>query len=154
MAGAARFVDADDRVTEVWHPRMPLARARYWLAATRWTVPQPATFWRRACFDRYGPFRQDMHYVFDTEFCVRLGFAGQFPALVGDQLAVRVVHDQAKSWDTRPFDAEAEAMEREYRARLTRPERAVYAVKRALIAANVHKLVDRVGRPVKERLTR
>jgi glycosyltransferase involved in cell wall biosynthesis len=148
MSGAARFVDADGALTEVWKPVMPAASARYWLAGTRWAVPQAATFWRRDCFDRFGPFRQDMHYVFDTEFGIRLAFAGHFPAMIDDELAVRVVHDQAKSWNLEPFEAEGIAMEREYRARLTRGERAVYATKRALIGAGLHKVVERPARLV------
>jgi glycosyltransferase involved in cell wall biosynthesis len=143
MSGAARFVDADGAVTEVWKPVMPAAPARYWLAGTRWAVPQAATFWRRDCFERYGLFREDMHYVFDTEFGIRLAFAGHFPAMIDDELAVRVVHEEAKSWNLEPFEAEGIAMEREYRALLTPTERAMYATKRSLIGMGLHKVAER-----------
>ena len=49
---------------------------------------------------------QDMHYVFDTEFGLRLVFAGEMPTLIDEELAVRVVHPEAKSWDRTPFEAE------------------------------------------------
>lgn len=148
-AGAARFVDRHDVLQDIWYPTLPVAPARYWLAGARWSAPQPATFWRRECFDRFGLFREDMHYVFDTEFAIRLAFNGKLPALVDTELAVRVVHEGAKSWDRRPFDAEGVQMEREYRARLTRRERGEYAIKRWLIALGVHRAVDRLGRVLK-----
>jgi len=128
--GASRFVDADGNTTEIWRPELPLSRSRAGMAAGPWGVPQASTFWRRECFDRYGLFREDMHYVFDTEYGLRLAFAGHLPALIDAELAVRVVHPEAKSWDTTPFEREAAAMEREYRARLTPRERALYAVER------------------------
>jgi len=149
-AGASRFVDADGNVQHVWRPTLPVSRARYWLAGARWSAPQPSTFWRRECFERYGLFREDMHYVFDTEYAVRLAFNGHLPAITDEELAVRVVHEDAKSWDLRPFELEGIAMEREYRARLTRRERAEYAVKRGLIALGVHHAVDRVGRGLRK----
>ena len=49
--GAARFVDADGRVTEVWRPQLP-PDARHWWILYPWGVPQAATFWRREAFAR------------------------------------------------------------------------------------------------------
>jgi glycosyltransferase involved in cell wall biosynthesis len=151
VAGSARFVDADDVVSEVWEPRLPLSRLRAsWLDGL-WGVPQAATFWRRECFDRYGLFREDMDYVFDTEFGLRLAFAGHFPALVDGELAVRVIHPEAKSWDRSPFERESDAVAVEYQQHLTGMEPVLYRANCA-----VHhgigmgfRAVDRVGRRVK-----
>ena len=55
-----------------------------------------------------------MHYVFDTEFGLRLVFAGELPATIDRELAVRVVHAEAKSWDRRPFDREERELVRLY----------------------------------------
>lgn len=129
--GAARFVDADDRLTEVWRPAPPPAARHRWILYP-WGVPQAATFWRREAFQRHGDFRTDMHYVFDTEFGLRLAFAGELPAIVDRELAVRVVHEDAKSWDRRPFDREEIQLVRLYGPRLTAPERAKLAVLHAL----------------------
>jgi glycosyltransferase involved in cell wall biosynthesis len=104
-AGSARFVDPDGEVTEIWSPELP-PRHRYWWVIGPWGVPQAATFWRREVFTRYGPFREDMHYVFDTEYGIRLALAGQLPALIDGELAVRVVHPEAKSWDLDKFAKE------------------------------------------------
>jgi glycosyltransferase involved in cell wall biosynthesis len=122
--GASRFVDADGNTTEIWRPEIPSPPSRAVMAAGPWGVPQASTFWRRACFDRYGHFREDMHYVFDTEYGLRLAFAGHLPTLIDQELAVRVVHPEAKSWDTTPFEREADAMTREYHARLSPRQRA------------------------------
>jgi glycosyltransferase involved in cell wall biosynthesis len=129
--GAARFVDSEDRLTEVWRPRQPPASRDRWILYP-WGVPQAATFWRREAFQRHGAFRRDMHYVFDTEFGLRLAFAGELPAIIDRELAVRVVHEDAKSWDRRPFEREEIQLVRLYGPRLTAPERAMLAARHAL----------------------
>ena len=106
MAGACRFVDGDTgEVDHVWTPTLPQGRRFSWMQQP-WSVPQPATFWRRELFERLGPFRQDMHYVFDTEFMLRLAYAGELPALSERELAVRYLHGDAKSADLAPFKRE------------------------------------------------
>src|SRR3954452_18094756 len=110
MAGSARFVGSEDLV---WHARLP-TRGRQWWLLDPWGVPQAATFSRRQAFDRHGPFRTDMHYTFDTEFGLRLAFAGHMPALIERELAVRVVHEEAKSWDLTPFKREESMMIERY----------------------------------------
>jgi glycosyltransferase involved in cell wall biosynthesis len=122
VVGASRFVDAEDRVTEVWRPTLP-APPRY-----RWLVgpigwPQPSTFWRRELFDEFGPFREDMHYAFDIEFGLRLALADKLPEVIDDELAVRVVHAEAKSWDRRPFEREELQLLKVHRGALRPTER-------------------------------
>jgi GT2 family glycosyltransferase len=130
-AGAARFVDVHDRVISVWRAAPPVRRRVWWLLGP-WGVPQAATFWRREAFDRHGLFREDMHYVFDTEFGLRLAFAGELPVLIERELAVRVEHEDAKSWDLQPFEREQRRFLDLYRDRLTRTERASLQTARAL----------------------
>ena len=120
--GASRFVDADGNTTEVWHARPPGRHRHLWMLLP-WSAPQPSTFWRRAVFDELGPFRRDMHYVFDTEFALRLAYAGKPPAIVEQELAVRVVHPEAKSWDIGPFRREQERFIELFRRSLTPYER-------------------------------
>jgi glycosyltransferase involved in cell wall biosynthesis len=122
VVGASRFEDASGTRLSTWRPAPPPRGRHRWLVGP-WGVPQPSTFWRRDVFERHGPFREDMHYVFDTEHGLRLLFAGLPPAIIDRELAVRVEHDQAKSWDTAPFRVEADRLIDLYAKRLTVSER-------------------------------
>ena len=134
VAGAASFVDAEGTVTNVWRPHLPGPRRAAWILAP-WGVPQAATFWRREAFTRYGLFRQDMHFVFDTEFGLRLALAGHLPAVVDQELAVRVVHPEAKSWDDDPFQAEERRLPGILSSGLSKPERVELQARRAVLRA-------------------
>jgi len=123
MAGVCRFVDGDTgEVDHVWRPELPRGRRFSWMQQP-WSVPQPSTFWRRELFERYGLFREDMHYVFDTEFMLRLAYAGELPALSQRDLAVRYLHDAAKSADLEPFRLEALRFDQLFADRLSLVER-------------------------------
>jgi glycosyltransferase involved in cell wall biosynthesis len=122
VAGAARFVDEHDNITEVWHPELPTTpRHRWVLDPVGW--PQAASFWHRDLFEEFGLFREDMHYIFDTEFGLRLALAGVLPAITDRELAVRVVHPEAKSWDRTPFEREELRLLELYRTSLNPVER-------------------------------
>jgi glycosyltransferase involved in cell wall biosynthesis len=128
VAGAARFVDEIEGKTHVWHPEPPAVTeawlsGRQWWALGPWSVPQPSAFWRRELHDRVGVFRREMHYTFDTEFFLRLAYAGLMPELVQDELSVRVVHEAAKSADLEPFEIEARRLVTIFRPAMTREER-------------------------------
>ena len=145
LAGAARFVDEHDReIEEVWRPLPPSSteitwpRGRHWWVLAPWGVPQPSTFWRRQAFEGVGRFREDMHYAFDTEFMLRLVYAGLEPELIDDELSVRVVHPAAKSVDRVSFDREIRRLIEACRPLLTRGERAKLLVARARVALDVH----------------
>jgi glycosyltransferase involved in cell wall biosynthesis len=99
-------------------------RGRQWWLIAPWHVPQPAAFWRRAAFDRFGLFRPDMHYAFDAEFMIRLALSGEMPELIdGDPLAVRVHHSDAKSSDFSRWKPEIEQIIRMHSPALTPRER-------------------------------
>jgi hypothetical protein len=46
----------------------------------------------RGVFERYRYFRREMDCVFDTEFGMRLAFAGELPEMIDRKVAVWVVH--------------------------------------------------------------
>jgi glycosyltransferase involved in cell wall biosynthesis len=135
VVGASRFVDAEGRITEVWRPSLPSGPRRSWIFDP-WGVPQPSSFWRRELFDRLGPFREDMHYCFDTEHALRLAFAGEMPAILDEELAVRVVHPAAKSAEPRQFIRESRRLASLYAPELEAGERA---------KLNLSRLARRVG---------
>jgi glycosyltransferase involved in cell wall biosynthesis len=139
VAGSVVFLDPDDRWLGDWRPE-PATRRRWWWVLGPWGVPQAATFWRRECFDRSGLFREDMHYVFDTEFGLRLAFAGHMPAMLETPLAARVLHDEAKSADRSHFEVEQGRFIELYRPLMSRRERFGLALARALRAARFYDL--------------
>jgi hypothetical protein len=81
-----------------------------------------------------------MHYIFDSEFGLRLAFAGELPTLIDRELAVRVVHEDAKSWDRSPFDREEELLVPLYGPLLMPSERRRLALQHALKRAGVYRI--------------
>ena len=143
--GVCRFVDADDSLNHHWRPELP-RKGRHWWILAPWGVPQAATFWRREAFDHYGLFREDMHYVFDTEFGLRLALAGRLPELIDRELAVRVEHEEAKSWDLAPFRREQRRFVELHAPELEWHERALLTVNRALIRIGFYRLTTVASR--------
>jgi glycosyltransferase involved in cell wall biosynthesis len=140
VVGAARVFDEHDRpIEEVWRPEplqaseVAAPRGRHWWMLAPWGAPQPSTFWRRHVFERIGDFRRDMDYVFDTEFCLRLAYAGLMPELLDEELSVRVIHADAKSADRSLFEAEARRLVPILRPYLTRRERLKLLVARVRV---------------------
>lgn len=105
VVGACRYVFEDGRLMDVWKPELPASPRHRWIIdPVGW--PQASTFWRRDVFEEFGCFRQDMHFIFDTEFGLRLALAGALPGIGDEELAVRLWHEAAKSWDRRPAQRE------------------------------------------------
>jgi glycosyltransferase involved in cell wall biosynthesis len=149
LAGAARFEDAERGLIEVWRPQPPQAAesaiaGRQWWMLAPWSVPQPATFWRREVFDEFGLFRLDMHHAFDTEHSLRLAYAGAMPELTDAELAVRFLHDEAKSADFEPFARDLEHAIRIFTPQLTAGERRRLALIKALRAIGVFRAWDAI----------
>ncbi len=67
-----------------------------WVGEGPW-LPQASSFWSRQALESVGPFRTDMHYVFDAEFALRLLFSGYRPHCVETILAHRWLHDDCKT---------------------------------------------------------
>jgi glycosyltransferase involved in cell wall biosynthesis len=137
--GSCRFVDPEGRFIELWTPELPRMPRHWWLLLP-WGVPQAATFWRRDVFDQFGLFREDMHYVFDTDLDLRLAYAGVLPAIIDRELATRVIHPDAKSWDGSRFRREARRFVELHSSALTRSERLRLSVARALRAVGWFRL--------------
>jgi glycosyltransferase involved in cell wall biosynthesis len=151
VVGACRFEGDAGFTTEVWRPEQPRGPRHWWILAP-WGVPQPSTFWRRDVFDELGPFREDLHYIFDTEHNLRCAVAGLLPALLpDDELAVRVLHDEAKSADKSRWSLEMERMVAEYVGLLTPGERRLMQVQGALDRAGLGRVIDALG-PVTRRV--
>lgn len=95
LAGSCKYLRAEGDES-VWRSESP-GSDRVGLICRPWGVPQPANFWRRQLFDMYGPFREELQYVMDTEFQVRLALAGEMPIIADQLLACALLHRDSKS---------------------------------------------------------
>jgi glycosyltransferase involved in cell wall biosynthesis len=145
VVGTCCYVDTEGRLTIMWVPELPM-RGRHWWMLAPWGVPQAATFWRRDLLERFGPFREDMHYVFDTEYGLRLAYNGVLPAIVEGELATRLIHPEAKSWNTRLFERERRRFVELYAEVLTPRERVALRTTRTLQALGWYRARALAGR--------
>lgn len=98
IAGGCSFTDPTGKFITQWLPEQPPLRRHPVLAVIYpWGVPQPACFWRRQLFEQYGYFREDLHYLMDTEFQVRLVLEGQWPRTEQRLLANAIIHPASKT---------------------------------------------------------
>jgi len=96
VAGSCRYLHPDGSLDTVWMPELPVGPRALWIR-DYWYVPQASSFWRRACVERVGGFREDLHYAMDMEFGLRLAANGVLPLIIEDELAVRCHTTDAKS---------------------------------------------------------
>jgi glycosyltransferase involved in cell wall biosynthesis len=118
VAGATKYVFADGTLENLWIPRRPRGLRAAWIRRP-WYVPQASSFWRRDVFDEFGRLRDDLHFIFDTEFGLRLAIGGVRPRTLEQTLAVRYQHDAAKSADRSTFEAEWVPVADELRGQLS-----------------------------------
>lgn len=64
-------------------------------------VCQPATFWRREFYERFGPFDQTLRYALDYEYWLRAGREVAFTHLEGAPLAGSRIHAATKTFGER-----------------------------------------------------
>ena len=143
VAGGALDIEEGNppRRLRVWRPKPPSycegwVRGRHWWMLVPWHVPQPSSFWRRELFDRFGGFREDMHYAFDAEFMLRLAFGDEMPELIPDNfLSVRSVHPEQKTFEMTNSWPEIHRFAAIYSPQLSPGERILARVSRMTRAA-------------------
>jgi glycosyltransferase involved in cell wall biosynthesis len=122
VTGACESREQDGTLTALSIPSPPTAPRAYLLRST-WYVPQASSFWRRDVFDEFGLLREDLDFVFDTEFGLRLALSEVRPVTFDRPLAVRYLHPAAKSAERWRFDREFKQVAKQLRKRLTWRER-------------------------------
>jgi glycosyltransferase involved in cell wall biosynthesis len=105
VAGTTEYREADGRLETLWIPSPPPGLRGRWVRGP-WYDPQASSFWRRDVFDEFGLLREDLDFVFDTEFGLRVALGGVHPLTFDRPLAVRYLHDEAKSAERSRFDRE------------------------------------------------
>ena len=140
VAGAAEYRADDGTLERLWVPKRPRGLRAAWIRDI-WYVPQASSFWRRNVFQEFGLLREDLNFVFDAEFGLRLALGGLYPGTLDKALAVRYLHDDAKSADGARFLAEYQPVAQEFKSRLQRRELAadrVVRLVRAPLLAQYH----------------
>jgi glycosyltransferase involved in cell wall biosynthesis len=122
VAGATEYREQDGTLETHWIPGLPAGLRGRWVRNS-WYVPQASSFWRRDVFDEFGLLREDLHFVFDTEFGLRVALGGVHPLTFERSLAVRYLHPEAKSADRSRFDREYARVARQLRRQLAWWER-------------------------------
>ena len=107
VAGATEYRESDGTLETLWNPTPPPGLRGRWVRGP-WYVPQASSFWRRDVFEEFGLLREDLDFVFDTEFGLRVALGGVKPVTFARPLAVRFLHDEAKSAERSRFDREYE----------------------------------------------
>lgn len=59
-------------------------------------ISQPATFWTRKILTRYGFFQEQLHYVMDYDYWLRIGSKKQNPIILLEPLANFRIHGASK----------------------------------------------------------
>lgn len=128
--GSCRYEHPDGSLETLFEPQPPPPRRT--MIRETWYVPQASSFWRREVFGLVGNLRPDLHYVFDLEFGLRCALSGITPHRLGRELAVRYLHDDAKSATPTRFAEEYRLIQPELERRyLRRVDTAVDIVFRA-----------------------
>lgn len=122
VAGGTEYRETDGTLETLWLPRRPLGSRARWIRSS-WYVPQASSFWRRDVFEEFGLLRDDLSFVFDTEFGLRLALGGLQPRTFDRPLAVRYLHGEAKSADVKRFKREYRKVAKGLRRELTSRER-------------------------------
>jgi glycosyltransferase involved in cell wall biosynthesis len=104
-AGRCRYEHSNGSLEQIYVPSPP-TMPRLTMIRETWYVPQASSFWRRSVFEEVGNLRQDLHYVFDLEFGLRCALSGIEPLCITNELAVRYLHEDAKSASPDRFAAE------------------------------------------------
>ena len=110
LYGMADFIDDEDRLIGPF-PVQPWSYPS--LLETNF-ICQPACFWRRSIYERFGPFDETLHYTMDYEYWLRVGASTPFQFL-SEPLAAARFHGATKTFgQSRQSHAEVIALLQRY----------------------------------------
>jgi glycosyltransferase involved in cell wall biosynthesis len=123
VTGQCQFF-GESRIQHHGREKPPRLRARWF---DHCWISQPAVFWRRSLFDRYGLFDETLHYSMDYEFWMRLLLGGEHCHFIDFPLAAFRWHNVSKTVsDPGQFNTEDDAI-REKHLKLLPPYERVLA---------------------------
>jgi len=95
-SGHAVFVD-ENGVPEGRYPAAAVDVRRLLSVRGGFTAPQQGTFWSRQCWERNGPLSEDLHYLMDYDFWIRMAAAGEKWIVLDRDLAFFRHHGSQKT---------------------------------------------------------
>jgi glycosyltransferase involved in cell wall biosynthesis len=134
VVGRCRYERADGTLESLFVPAAPRGPRAAWIRAP-WYVPQASSFWHCSIFADYGLLREDLTYVLDSEYAVRLAMCGVRPLIIDQELAVRYLHDAAKSADSQHFSDEWSRLVPDFERMLRWRDRAHDVLTRSALSA-------------------
>ncbi len=94
LSGGCFYEDLVRKETKEIFPVLPPENKAHLLA---WRCPQRSSFWTKTCWKEAGGVSEDLHFVFDTEFFLRLVFSGYKPQVLPEVFAVGRLHESCKT---------------------------------------------------------
>lgn len=134
VVGKVHYWTNDGRLWPV--PELPVHGMPRWLMSC--PVAQPGSFWSAELHRRAGDFREDLHYLMDYDFWLRLRLeVGVHPSWLDQPVARYRLHPGSKTvGEGSAFTSEAHDIVARFEARLSRVERVwLHAARRRRIAS-------------------
>ena len=98
VSGHSLFVDENGGL-ERRFAASPIDVSRLLRVRGGFTAPQQSTFWSRACWERHGPLSEDLHYVMDYEFWIKMAAAAEKWDFIDRELSLFRHHAAQKTAD-------------------------------------------------------
>ncbi|MCR9260193.1 MAG: glycosyltransferase [Pseudomonadaceae bacterium] len=91
--GDALFIDENDKIIEAY----PTGDLTSEVLRDRCVISQPSTFFTKKAYERYGPFRDDLHFCMDYEYWTRLLVNGASVLRLRETVSCTRIHDETKT---------------------------------------------------------
>lgn len=90
-------------------------------------IPQPGSFWSSKVHRKAGKFREDLNFIIDYEFWLRLRFVIKIkPVIIEQPIAVYRIHSESKTFAYRSaFTREGDPIREAYKCKLNRFQRVI-----------------------------
>jgi glycosyltransferase involved in cell wall biosynthesis len=123
LTGNYHIVDEENQPIQAWIPIykqfLQFFSSRFMLSITNY-INQPSTFWRREAFEQVGYFNEDLQYVMDYDFWMRM--IRKYPLKITHDVfsSFRIHHDsKGGSQYIQQFDEEIMVLQRYNPQRIT-----------------------------------
>lgn len=96
ICGSMKYVDGKLNPYGERAPQVKNLSPAYWIGYQT-AVPQPSVFIHKDAIKKTGLFNESLHFVFDTEYWIRMALAGYKPFIIPEVLSTFRVHGESKT---------------------------------------------------------